>query len=147
MKITSRLNQITYIFLKQTKVTSVPQPNLTNTSVYFKTVQHHDNLPIEVDFFSEKFGNMDIRCITKLYDKKLGYFDQSQLFEMNGSYSKELDFSWNRLQELPNINQLDVSELNLHSNRIKQLIDSTNLSTSIEVNRAHKKIEHNILIN
>ena len=103
--------------------------------MFFYTQQYHERLSIDVMLVLKNFANKDRRYFTLYYDKNLRYFDQSQLFEMNGSYSRWLDFSWSEFQELPKINQLDVRELNLQSNRLKKLIDSTNLSTSIEVNR------------
>ena len=143
MKIQSRSDQYTFIYLRQTKVTSIPLPNLTNTSLLFNTLINQYNLSIDVSFYSQNFDNV-IRYATLCSKKSLESFDQSQLFEMNGTYSKVLDLSSNRFQELPKINQLDVHELNLKSNNIMRLIDSTNLSTSIEVNRAYNN--KNIII-
>jgi hypothetical protein len=137
VKIESRLDQATHIHLIKTNVTMVPQPNLTNAKVYFYIRQIHGSVSINATFNSYNFGGNNKRCYVKLDRKSLSYFNQSQLFEMNGSYSKDIDLSSNRFQELPKINQLDVRVLLLCFNRIKKLIDSTNLPTSIEVKRRH----------
>ena len=137
MKIESRSDQVTHIHLIKTNVTKVPQPNLTNANVYFYTRQIHGSISINVAFNSYNFGTTYTRCITRLSGKSLSYFNQSQFFEINGTYSKEMDLSSNQFHELPKINQLDVRELDLKSNYIKKLNDSSNLSTSIEVNRRH----------
>lgn len=135
MKINSRSNHQTYIHLKLTEVRFVPQSNITNTSVFFYTWQLYGKSYIDVTFYSQNFNNNDRRQFTRFRGKSFGYFDQSQYFEINGSYSKGLDLSSNNFHELPTINQLDVRELDLCFNRIRQLNDSTNLTTAIEVNR------------
>lgn len=117
-----------------TRVRFVPQPNITNTSVFFYTWQFHGKSYIDVTFYSQNFHNKNRREFTRFRGKSLIYIDQSQFFEINGSYSKGLDLSLNNFEELPKINQLDVRELDLCFNRIRQLNDSTNLTTAIEVN-------------
>lgn len=134
VKIKSRPDQYTFIVLKQTKITSIPLPNLTKANVYFNILQTQDSKSIDVLFCSYNYGKSN-EYLFLCPEKGLERFDQTQLFEMNGTYSRVLDLSSNRFQELPNINQLDVRVLNLHSNHIKQLIDSSNLPKSIEVNK------------
>lgn len=122
--------------MRQTKVTYIPLPNLTNTSLLFNTLIYQYNSSIDVSFYSQNFDNEDTYA-TMCSKKGLDSFDQSLLFEMNGTYSRVLDLSSNRFQELPKINHLDVRELDLKSNNITQLIDSFNLPKSIEVNKVH----------
>lgn len=137
MKIQSRSDQATHIYLRKTNVTIVPEPNLTNAKVYFYTRQIHGSVSINATFSCFNFGTNNKWYFTKLARKSLSYFNQSQFFEINGTYSKDMDLSSNQFQELPKINQLDVRVLYLCSNLIRQLNDSSNLATSIEVNRRH----------
>ena len=122
--------------MKQTNVTSIPLPTLTKANVYFNILQTHDSKSIDVLFYSSNHGKNNEYAFLCL-EKGLERFDQTQLFQMNGTYSRRLILGSNLFQELPKINQLDVRELNIHSNHIKQLIDSSNLPKSIEVNRAY----------
>lgn len=136
--IKSRANQTTYFHAFNTSLESISRPDITNTSLFIYSayiVDEIDPVLINITYSSTFIDNSNrtdqVSSINN--NRTLTRFDQSVLFGVNASFSHGLDLSGNGFDDIPVLDLVDIRDLVLERNFIRELVSSEFLPTLIEV--------------